>query len=139
MTMLIARRGFRFQGSVLQRGDKIDPHDYPQITEDKWNQLKDPRAGHRFFDEIDPPGRRVASRADAELANARSVTLAAPKGEWVAAPVGADLERAGITMTPDVQAQGVPVVAPSGPTACPDCKFVAKNSHGLLVHRGRKH
>lgn len=115
MTMLKARRAFPFQGSVLQRGAVIDPHDYPEITEKKWNQLKNPEAGHRFFEEIDPPGRSAReasmSRATAELDRARG------------APDSSEPEAS----------------APVQSATCPDCGFVAKNSHGLLVHSGRKH
>jgi len=113
MTMLRVRRAqFPFGGRVLQRGDVIDSRDYPDITENKWNQLKNPEAGHRYFEEIDPPGRTeraaVESRAAAELDRARGA-LDSSEPE-----------------------------APS-PVPCGQCDFVAKNAHGLLVHRGRRH
>lgn len=118
MTMLKVRRAqFPFGGSVLHRGDVIDTRDFPDISESKWNQLKNPESG-RWFEEIDPPGR--SARAEAE------------------SRATAELDRARDALAPDSSEQ-VAASAPVQPAACDQCDFVAKNSHGLLVHAGRRH
>jgi len=116
MALLKVRRArFWFgQGSNakrLQSGDVIDKRDFPEITKSKWEQLTHGQAP--YFEEVDPEGVQpfdaAAARGQAELARARGAVSESP-----APPPGVSL-------------------------GCAECGFVANTSHGLLVHRGRKH
>lgn len=113
---LRARRRFAWANDrgVVERGEIIDTDDFPSIPEHKWNQLRNPGSGH-FLEDVAPPGR-------------------APRDEAV---MRGAAERARAKGTFGVQESDA-APALDAPTAC-ECGFVANTSHGLLVHRGRKH
>ena len=114
MRLQVCKPTFPFQGRSVSRGDVVESRDYPDVLPDKWERLVQTGWFMPLEDDGSAFGGTRATRAAAEIARARGLEL-------VRDPVVSE-DAAG-----------------SGPADCPQCDFVAKTSHGLKVHTGRKH
>ncbi len=122
------RKPFPFQGRVLEGGAEIDSRSFSAINSDKWAQLID----HGFFELVDKPGAELDQAIADRRASAVSERAKATLENRAEAEVR--FTEVGAVEVPIVDA---PIVVAT--VTCPECNHVAKNAHGLKVHRGKKH
>lgn len=105
---------------VLERGSEFDASEFPEFDQadfDRW-------ASHRLIENVST---QQDERRKAERRQARAMQRARAELGVEARPPG------------DYGFTGQSKPADDVPASCPDCDHIAKNEHGLKVHRGRKH